>query len=448
VRSHWHKSKTFLLENNMLTKKTWFIIISLGFLGSLAWGVENQFFNTFMYNNITPDPRPISWMVAASAIAATLSSIFMGALSDRVRWKIGRRPFLLFGYLAWGITTAIFPTAAFLKPVGISVLVAIIFDCVMTFFGSSANDAVFHAFVADITNESNRGKVMGILEILTWVALLIVYGGAGFLIAAFGPFTFFYIIGGLVLVLGTIASALVKEKKYTKPPEGTYWSQIVDTFRWRNLKNHKELFLLLLGISLWGIAQNIFFPYLLIYVQHFLKVPQGIDSIIIFIAILVGGIGSAYPFGLLSDKWGRKKVALLAIFGEMAGLLFWSFARSNVWLVITGILWLAPISAWTISTSAWSKDLFPEEKRGQFGGYVILFSVLLTMVPGPLIGSWLATAYGIPTVLDGQAGFIPTQLVFQAGGIATLLAAIPIFMIKDKKKNPVPAIKAVAEENE
>ena len=432
----------------MLTKKTWFVIISLGFLGSLAWGVENQFFNTFMYNNITPDPRPISWMVAASAIAATLSSIFMGALSDRVRWKIGRKPFLLFGYLAWGITTAIFPTAAYLKPVGIAVFVAIVFDCVMTFFGSTANDSVFHAYVADITTENNRGKVMGILEILTWVALLIVYGGAGFLISAFGPFTFFYIIGGLVLILGTVAGALVKEKKDAKLPQGSYWSQIVDTFRWSNLKNHKELFLLLLGISLWGIAQNIFFPYLLIYVQHFLKVPQGIDSILIFLAILFGGIGSAYPFGLLTDHWGRKKVALLAIFGEMIGLLLWSFARSYVGIVITGILWLAPISAWTISTSAWSKDLFPEEKRGQFGGYVILFSVLLTMVPGPLIGSWLATAYGIPTVLDGQAGFIPTQLIFQAGGLATLLAAIPIFLIKEKKKNIAPALKTTSVENE
>jgi MFS family permease len=418
----------------MLTKKTWFAIIVLGFLGSLAWGVENQFFNTFMYNNITPDPRPISWMVAASAVAATLSSILMGALSDRVRWKIGRKPFLLFGYIAWGITTALFPTAAFLKPVGLAVFVAITFDCVMTFFGSSANDAVFHAYVADITNESNRGKVMGILEILTWVALLIVYGGAGFLIKAFGPFTFFYLIGGLVLVLGTIAAALIKEEKGAKPIKESYWSQIANTFKWSNLKEHKNLFLLLLGISLWGIAQNIFFPYLLIYVQHFLKVPQGIDSIIIFLAILIGGIGTAYPFGLLADRWGRKRVAMIAIFGEMLGLILWSFARSNVSLVITGILWLAPISAWTISTSAWSKDLFPEEKRGQFGGYVILFSVLLTMVPGPLVGSWLSTAYGIPTIIDGQAGFIPTQLIFQVGGLATLLAAIPIFFIKSSKK--------------
>ena len=104
--------------------------------------------------------------------------------------------------------------------------------------------------------------------------------------------------------------------------------------------------------------------------------------------------------------------------------------------MITGILWLAPISAWTIAVSAWSKDLFPEDKRGQFGGYVILFSVAFTMVPGPLIGSWLTVNYGIPTVLDGKAGFIPTSLIFQVAGIATLLALIPILKIKLSKQVP------------
>ena len=131
----------------MLTKRTWTAIIILGFLGSIAWGVENQFFNTFIYNNITPDPRPISWMVAASAITATLASIFIGALSDRMRFRWGRKPFLLIGYLGWGITTALFPTAAFFHPIGMAIFMAILFDCIMTFFGSSANDAVFHFVV-------------------------------------------------------------------------------------------------------------------------------------------------------------------------------------------------------------------------------------------------------------------------------------------------------------
>ena len=421
----------------MLTKRTWTAIIILGFLGSIAWGVENQFFNTFIYNNITPDPRPISWMVAASAITATLASIFIGALSDRMRFRWGRKPFLLIGYLGWGITTALFPTAAFFHPIGMAIFMAILFDCIMTFFGSSANDAVFHAYIADITTVENRGKVMGIIEILVWVALLFVYGGAGLIIDAIGYFPFFYIVGGMVFLLGLAASLLLQEPQYPEEkPAGSYLQSIVNTFKWDSLRQHKELLYLLIAISFWGIAQQIFFPYLLIYITHYLKIETGQASIIIFLAILLGGIATAYPFGILADKWGRKNVAIMAIFAELIGLFAFSFARSFLPLVITGILWLAPISAWTIAVSAWSKDLFPEDKRGQFGGYVILFSVAFTMVPGPLIGSWLTVNYGIPTVLDGKAGFIPTSLIFQVAGIATLLALIPILKIKLSKQVP------------
>jgi MFS family permease len=419
----------------MFNKRTWFSLISLGFLGSLAWGVENQFFNTFMYNNITPDPRPISWMVAASAITATLASIFMGALSDRLRPRWGRKPFLLIGYVAWGVTTALFPTAALFHPIGLAIFMAILVDCIMTFFGSSANDSVFHAYVADITTVDNRGKVMGVLEILTWVALLFVYGGAGIVIDAVGYFPFFYIVGGLVFVLGLVSSLLLKESVVdAKPVVGSYFSQILDTFKWTTLKKQRDLLYLLISITLWGIAEQIFFPYLLIYINHYLHIPTLQASLIIFVAILVGGIATAYPLGLLVDRWGRKKVALIAVVAEMVGLIAFSLAHSVIGLMLTGILWLAPISAWTISTSAWSKDLFPEDKRGQFGGYLILFSVALTMVPGPLLGSWLTTTYGIHTILDGKEAFIPSSLIFQVGGMATLLAAIPIFFINRKSK--------------
>jgi len=72
--------------------------------------VENQFFNTFMDNNIITDPRPISWVVAASAVSATLTTILMGTLLDRTRGRFGGcKPFILFGYLAWGVMTILYP---------------------------------------------------------------------------------------------------------------------------------------------------------------------------------------------------------------------------------------------------------------------------------------------------------------------------------------------------
>jgi MFS family permease len=419
------------MTNSALPRKIWIALILLGFSGQLAWGVENQFFNTFVYDNITPDPRPISWMVAASAITATLTSIFMGALSDRLRTRWGKRkPLIILGYIMWGVLTILFPTAAFLKPISVAIGMAILYDCLMTFFGSTANDAALNAYITDVTSDENRGRVVGVMQIMTWVAILIVYGGAGPIIQVFGYYTFFYAIGGLVLLMGVIGSLMVQELPDNSRPVGSYWGQIREAFQWKTLRDNGNLFLLLVAMAVYGIAENIFFPYLMIYLNHHIQLPTMQASILIFLAILVGGIGLAYPIGVLTDKWGRKKVAYLALVVKMAGLVLFSLAASFVPLVVTGIMFLAGMSAWLISTGAWSKDLFPENMRGQFAGFVILFTVAFAMVPGPLIGSWLSTNFGTPITINGQAGFIPSPVVFQVAGVATLLAGLPLFWVK------------------
>jgi MFS family permease len=417
-----------------LPTQIWIALVLLGFSGQLAWGVENQFFNTFVYDNILPDPRAISWMVAASAITATLTSILMGTLSDRTRSHWGRRkPFILLGYLAWGVFTAAFPSAALLRPVGMAVGMAILFDCLMTFFGSTANDAALNAYVTDVTTDENRGRVVGVMQILTWVAILIVYGGSGLMIQAWGYPTFFYLVGGIVFVLGLVGGSLVREPALPPRSAESFGRQLASTLRWQTLREHRDLFLLLLAMGLYGMAEQIFFPYIMIYLNHYIELPTMEASLVIFIAILGGGIALAYPFGILADRWGRKRLALAALVLKMAGLVLFSFVRAYLLLAVTGMLWLAAMSAWMIGTGAWSKDLFPEEKRGQFAGYVILFTVAFTMVPGPLLGGWLATHFGIPTVLDGQSGYIPTPIIFQVAGCATLLAALPLLAVHDRR---------------
>ncbi len=216
-------SATPAAPKKRLTRPLWIALLMLGFAGQLAWAVENQFFNTFLYNEITPDPRPISWMVAITALVATLTAILMGALSDRMRTRWGRRkPFLVIGYIAWGIITALFPTSANFGTVSAGVFMAILLDSLMTFFGSSANDAAFNAYVADVTTVENRGKVTGALEIMKWVAILIVYGGAGIVIDLVGYPVFFYIIGGMVLLVGLVTAPLIKEEMPEEKPQGSY----------------------------------------------------------------------------------------------------------------------------------------------------------------------------------------------------------------------------------
>ena len=68
------------MKNNpaRLAPRTWIVMLALALTGQIAWAVENSWFNTFVFDTITPDPRPVAWMVAASAITATLTTLTSG----------------------------------------------------------------------------------------------------------------------------------------------------------------------------------------------------------------------------------------------------------------------------------------------------------------------------------------------------------------------------------
>ena len=153
---------------------TWIALLVFGLIGQIAWMVENMYFNVFLYNTITGDTGMIAAMVAASSIVATVTTLLMGALSD----KLGKRKGLMVGgYLLWGLSVMAF---AFVSVTGLeqfmgaaaavqtAAILVIVLDCVMTFFGSSANDAAFNAWVTDVTDETNRGRVETVLAVYLW----------------------------------------------------------------------------------------------------------------------------------------------------------------------------------------------------------------------------------------------------------------------------------------
>lgn len=424
-----------------ITKAMWISLLLLSLAGQLAWAIENQYFNIFLYDRITPDPQAVSWMVSITAVVSTVATITMGTLSDRTRTRWGRRrPYIFIGYIVWGLLTAAFPLAAKFQPIATGVFIAILCDSVLSFFAASASDGALSAYVTDVTTEANRGRVVGVLEIMKWVAFLVIYGGAGVIIEGIekawnvdGYYWFFYIFGGLALIIGLVCAPLLREKPILEKPEGRYWQKIADTFQFSSLRQNKDFFKLMISLTLFMLGINVFFSYLMIYLEHHMNLSLGDSAIVVGICILVGGIGGAYPIGLLVDRWGRRPVAIVSVILEAIGLIVFSLAQTVPALVIGGILWLTPFAAWTISTTTWARDLFPEEKRGQFAGYYILFNVALTMIPGSMLGGLLASTYGNPIILDGKAGFVPPPLLFQVSAGIVLLAIIPLLTIRKKQ---------------
>ena len=68
------------MENKLGLKK-WLSFILAGFVGQLAWAIENNYFNVYVFD-CTHNYDFITWMVIASAATATITTLLMGAVSD------------------------------------------------------------------------------------------------------------------------------------------------------------------------------------------------------------------------------------------------------------------------------------------------------------------------------------------------------------------------------
>jgi MFS family permease len=419
----------------LLSPRTWLIIVLLGLSGQIAWGIENSWFNTFVYDTLTPDPRPVAWMVAVSAITATLTTIFMGTLSDRTRLRMGRRkPYILFGYILWGLMTVLFPTVAFIETLAIAVFMVVLIDALMTFFGSTANDAAFNAWTTDITTPDNRGRVESVLQITVFLANVVTFVAAGAVIDTFGYFVFFYTLGGLVILAGIVGGSLLKE---APPPESGsrpgYLKDLLSVFRWQTVRENPVLFLLFTNILIASIANQISFPYLIVYFENFLGYSKSEFGLLAG-GVLMANVLLAIPFGMLADRWNRRVMLIVVTIIWSVATFVFSLTRTLPTIIAVSLI-VQPMSmVMAIVSVAWMKDLLPEENRGKFFGIRMVFWIALPMVIGPAIGSALIRAYGIPTTLNGAEGFIPIPEIWWATALVGLLSLIPLFFIRNRRQ--------------
>lgn len=423
-------------EHSNLDVRAWGALLVFGLIGQIAWVVENMYFNVFLYNTITGDSSVIAAMVAASAVVAAVTTLVVGALSDRlgVRKKI-----IVAGYLLWGLSVMAF---ALVRVSGLEALVGparavrtaavlvIVLDCVMTFFGSSANDAAFNAWVTDVTNDRNRGRVEAVLAVMPLVAMLVVFGALDGLTAQGKWGLFFFAVGALTMLGGGLGQVLVKEPENLVRTGGNYFGNILYGLRPGVVWANPALYLSLLALAVYCASQQVYMPFLIIYIQRFLGVE---DYALILGVVLIAASIISVAFGRVIDKRGKLRIAVPAAAATFAGLVCMSFARGMAAVILAGTLMLGASMVLSACLQGLIRDYTPEHKAGRFQGIRILFQVLVPMVTGPYIGS-AVIRHGGETYSDlGVVKEVPTPEIFIASALVLLLIALPLALLKRRQ---------------
>ena len=440
------------MTKNAFGKQNWFILILFGLIGQIAWSVENMYFNLFVFDTIDQNLDAVTLMVQLSGIAATLTTLVAGTLSD----KLGnRRKFISYGYIIWGVTVALFGfistenvqklfSLSGAKAISVALAFVIVGDCVMTLFGSTANDAAFNAWVTDNTEESFRGKVEGVLSVLPLIAMLIVAGGFGILVGFVGYKGLFFGLGVVILICGIIGIFTVKDSPALEK-KGSL-KDIAYGFKPNVVKENPQLYVVLLIVGIYGIACQIFMPYLIIYMTTYLGFSVIEYSIVFGGAIIVGAAINVF-LGNLSDKLDKSKLLYIAAGVMIVGLLGMYFADFNnhiATLLLFGIAGFVMITGYIFVSAlcgSITRDYTPPQDTGKLQGVRMIFSVLLPMVFGPMIGNAINKARNIPLPDLGSADsmttkYIPAPEIFLVGAIfaALMFILIPILVKITKKK--------------
>lgn len=425
-------------------KRNWLILLIFGLAGQIAWSVENMYFNLFVFDRVAENLDAITLMVQLSGVVATVVTLIAGTLSD----KLGnRRRFISIGYIIWGVTVAIFGfmsknNVAQLfaldeaRAVTVALTLVIVGDCVMTLFGSTANDAAFNAWVTDNTRPSFRGAVEGVVAILPLLSMLIVVGGFGIIVDLFDYHVAFLILGVITSLCGVLGLFIIKDSDALRKNGG--FRDIFYGFRPSVVRGNAPLYLTFLIVCVYGIACQVFMPYLIIYMREYLGFTDLQYSAVFALAIIVGGAINVV-LGRMSDKREKSSLLYIAVIIMSGGLFAMYMANGMTSLanliffglsgfaMITGYIFVAQL------TGSIMRDYTPEADAGKLQGVRMIFAVLIPMIVGPMIGNAINKSRNIPLVNAGAdamtTSYIPAPEIFLAASLICLASLLLVFLL-------------------
>ena len=377
-------------------------LLGFGFFGvSVIWGVYNAFVPIYLADKFHLSPIWIGFFMTLDNIAALFIQPPVGAWSDRLRTKIGRRlPFILIGAPIGAVAFGIIPMAAVLP---------LFVACTSTLILSMAIwRTPVVALMPDITPSGKRSQANGIINFMGGIGTIIALQTGGTLYKLSPNFPFW--MGSVLVILAALMVLLfIKEPKNYEETEKE--PNMFASLREVLTDPDKSALRLFLAIFFWFIGYAAVEAFFTLYAKHHLGINEADGATLLSVMPLLFVL-FAIPSGIIASKIGRRVTISIGLLMMTAILIcLYVFPPATLlapvtklplvgiplveggarMLTLAGVLLMFAGVAWSfvnINSLPMVVDMTTLARVGTYTGLYYLFATLAAIV-GPNINGWI-----------------------------------------------------------
>jgi MFS family permease len=369
-------------------------VLGLGFFGvSVIWSVYNAYVPLFLANKYAMASGFIGIFMTLDNIAALFIQPSVGAWSDRLRTRLGRRmPFILVGAPIAAVSFAFLPV--------VNSLALFFMAAVALLLSMAIWRTPVVALMPDITPSKYRSQANGIINLMGGLGAIIAFLGGASLYEK-NPDYPFWLGSGLVIIAAVLVFIFVREPK-TYEESGEAEPSLTDSVKELFKEKDKSALLILGAIFSWFVAYAGIEAFFTLFGTQYLGYT-GADAARLLGQLSLLFVIFALPAGYIGAAIGRRRTIMIGIVGM--GLCIISLfilpldtlkivlatvpvlkniPVVGVILMVTGIAW-AMIN---INSLPMVVDMTDSSRIGTYTGLYYLFSTLAAIV-GPIMYGWI-----------------------------------------------------------
>ena len=216
-----------------------------------------------------------------------------------------------------------------------------------------------------------RGVMSGFLQQGYAMGFLLASVAYNFVFPRYGWRPLFF-LGGLPALLALVVRTQVKESEVWERKRHHSWAELrAAIFRHWKLLAYMTIFMMAMNLAAHG-TQDMY-PTFLLRQRGFTISQRSFATAVSMIGAIVGGT----LFGLLSDRFGRRRSMMMALAGAIVAIPLWAYSSSMFWIVLGAFVMQFMVQgAWGV-VPAHLTELSPDSVRGFLPGFGYQMGVLL-----------------------------------------------------------------------